>query len=218
MSSEERLKLAIAEDNDEFRHTLRDIISYEPDMQVVALWRSGHEVLAEIDAVQPDILLLDISMPFMDGVATVRHLTERGCPTKVIMLTMHDDEEIVLESLRNGAASYLVKDGSVEQIILAIREVSKGRGLVHPQVTQILLHALSRQTKLNDSWKDVLTAREYDVLKQLTQGKSNEQIAEALHITVKTVKNHVSHILAKMGVADRSQAVLYAVRRRWVLL
>ncbi|WAH37677.1 response regulator [Alicyclobacillus dauci] len=210
------LRVAIAEDNDEFRLTLRDILSYEPNMEVPAIWRNGREVLSEIDDVKPDILLLDISMPIMTGVETVRALHERGCPTKVIMLTMHDDEDVVLQTLKYGAAGYLVKDGSVEDIIRAVREVAAGRGMLHPQVTTILLNEMARAGQLNDDWKGILTAREYDVLRELAKGKSNEQISETLHITLKTAKNHVSHILAKLDVSDRAQAVLHAVRERWV--
>lgn len=212
------LRVAIAEDNDEFRLTLRDIVSYEPDMEVPSLWRNGREVLDEIDKVKPDVLLLDINMPMMDGVETVRKLGERQCQTKVIMLTMHIEEEIVLASLRHGAAAYVVKDGSVDEIIRSIREVAAGRGFVHPQVTPILLHEMVHTAELRDTWNEVLTVREYDVLCELAKGKSNEQIAESLHITVKTAKNHMSHILAKLGVTDRAQAVLYALRSRWVEL
>lgn len=218
MTKTEVVRIAIAEDNDEFRLTLNDILSYEPDMEVVAMWRNGREVLMNIDEIQPEILLLDVNMPIVTGTEVVAELRKRRCPTKVIMLTMYDHEEPVLTSLRNGAASYLVKDGSVEQIIGAVREVTAGRGVVHPQVAPIVIHEMSRQTELEDSWKGVLTPREYDVLGELALGKTNEQIAEALHITVKTAKNHVSHILAKLSVTDRAQAVLYALRKRWVSL
>ncbi|GMA64505.1 response regulator transcription factor [Alicyclobacillus fastidiosus] len=218
LEQKSQLYVAIAEDNDEFRLTLRDIISYEPGMVVPALWRNGREVIDNIAKVNPDILLLDINMPVMDGVETVRALRERQCDIKIIMLTMYDDEKSVLQCLRYGASAYLVKDGSVDEILHAVREVAAGRGVVHPQVTPILLNAVAQSARLNETWKDVLTAREYEVLRELATGKSNEQISETLHISVKTAKNHVSHILAKLGVADRAQAVLYALRKRWVEL
>lgn len=218
MRSPQSLKVAIAEDNDEFRLTLRDILSYEPDMEVVALWRNGREVLEEIHHIQVDILLLDVSMPIFNGVETVRALQNRQVKTKIVMLTMHDESEIVLETLRLGASAYLIKDGSADEIIRAVREVAQGRGLVHPQVMPILLKEMKRDNQLSDSWKRVLTTREYGVLCELAKGKSNEQISDSLHITLKTAKNHVSHILAKLDVTDRAQAVLYAVREHWVEL
>lgn len=212
------VRVAIAEDNDEFRLTVRDIIAYEPDMAVVALWKNGREVLERIEEVKPDVLLLDVKMPLMSGVETIRHLSGRRCDTKIIMLTMHDDEEIVLESFHQGATSFLIKDGPMMSVVRAVREVSQGRGMVDPQVTPILLNQITHVQRLDESWKEILTPREFDVLAQLAGGKSNHQIASALHITVKTAKNHVSHIIQKLGVTDRSQAALYAVRRHWVRL
>ncbi|EPZ43377.1 hypothetical protein N007_13215 [Alicyclobacillus acidoterrestris ATCC 49025] len=210
--------IAIAEDNEAFRVMLRDIVEYEPDMAVVALWKNGREVIEQIADIKPDILLLDVNMPVMDGIETVRTLNQRPLDTKVIMLTMHDDEDVVMQSLRYGASAYLVKDGAADDIVRAIREVAAGRGMVHPQVTPILLNAVAQMSRLNESWKEILTAREYDVLREMAKGRTNEQISEDLHISVKTVKNHVSHILAKLNVPDRAQASLHALRHRWVNL
>lgn len=211
-------RVAIAEDNDEFRLTIRDILSFEPDLNVVALWRNGREVIDEIEEVKPDVLLLDVNMPVLDGVDTVRALKGRALQTKVVMLTMHDSANTVIDSIKHGARGYLVKDGTSDEIIRAVREVAQGNALIHPKVMPILLNEMQKENHLSESWRDVLTLREYEVLIEMATGKTNESIAETLHITPKTTKNHVSHILAKLDVTDRAQAVLHAAKEKWIEL
>ncbi|WP_067622972.1 response regulator [Alicyclobacillus acidiphilus] len=216
MQTQSNVSVAIADDNEEFRLTLRDFLAYEPGIEVVGLWSNGQEVLDEIGSVRPDILLLDITMPKVSGVEVVRALKMRNCSSKIIILTMHDTANVVLETLRDGASGYIIKDGAIDDVVRAIREVNQGNALVHPQVMPVLLGEMRRSHTLNPSWQSILTAREYDVLCEMASGKSNEQISETLHISLKTAKNHVSHILAKLDVTDRAQAVLHAVRERWI--
>lgn len=212
----ETIRISIADDNDNFRETLRDVLQFEQDFQVVALWKDGMEVLTGLENIQTDVLLLDINMPFVNGVEATKQLRTKFPHVKVIILSMHDDEGYVLETLKSGASGYLVKDGSVSEIVRAIREVAAGRAIVHPQVTHTVIAQFQHHTKLNDAWKQVLTNREMDVLEQLAQGKSNEEIAVSLEIAAKTVKSHVSNILAKLEVTDRTQAVILAMRNRWL--
>lgn len=211
-----RVRIAIADDNEQYRDTLRAVLELESDFQVVALWRHGGEVLAKIEQVAPDILLLDIHMPHVNGIETTRRLQEKKIQTKIIILTMYDDAGYVLETLKSGAAGYLVKDGSTQEVIRGIREVAAGRGVIDPQVARTIIAQFQMVVTLNDSWQSILTAREMDVLRELALGKSNEELAETLHITVKTVKNHVSSILAKLQVTDRTQAVIVAMKQRWL--
>ncbi|QQE81431.1 response regulator transcription factor [Alicyclobacillus sp. SO9] len=210
------MKIAIADDNDHFRDTLRDVLQYEPDFQVVALWPNGLDVMAGLETIDPDILLLDINMPFLNGVETTKQLQEKYPKVKIIILSMHDDEGYVLETLRSGASGYLVKDGSAVEVIRAVREVAAGRAIVHPQVTQTVLSQFYGNSVMNDSWREVLTNREMEVLQELALGKSNEDISAALGITTKTVKSHVSNILSKLEVSDRTQAVILALRNHWL--
>ncbi|WP_233095884.1 response regulator transcription factor [Alicyclobacillus sp. SO9] len=216
MSSDKHIKIAIADDNDHFRDTLRDVLQYEPDFQVVALWPNGLDVMAGLETIDPDILLLDINMPFLNGVETTKQLQEKYPKVKIIILSMHDDEGYVLETLRSGASGYLVKDGSAVEVIRAVREVAAGRAIVHPQVTQTVLSQFYGNSVMNDSWREVLTNREMEVLQELALGKSNEDISAALGITTKTVKSHVSNILSKLEVSDRTQAVILALRNHWL--
>lgn len=216
MTPSDVVRVAITDDNEHFRETLRDVLQYEPDFEVVGVWRHGAEALLGLEKVNPDVLLLDINMPLMNGVETTKKLQERFPNVRIIILTMHDDEGYVLETLKSGASGYLVKDGSVSEIVRAVREVSAGRAIVHPQVTHTVIAQFQARQQLNDSWREVLTMREMDVLRELALGKSNEEIAEALHITVKTVKNHVSSIFLKLHVSDRTQAVIVALKNRWL--
>lgn len=210
------IRIGITDDNEHFRETLRDVFQYEPDFQVVGLWRNGMETLAGLETTHPDILLLDINMPVLNGVETTKRLQIQYPNLKIIILSMHDDDGYVLETLKSGASGYLVKDGSVTEVVRAVREVAAGRAIVHPQVTQTVIRQFHDRIELNDTWKDVLTAREMEVLRQLAHGKTNEAIAESLKITIKTAKNHVSNILAKLNVNDRTQAVLIAIKRKWL--
>ena len=210
------IRIAITDDNEHFRETLRDVLQYEPDFQVVGVWRHGAEALLGLETVRPDVLLLDINMPLMNGVEATKRLQARFPEVRIIILTMHDDEGYVLETLKSGASGYLVKDGSVGEIVRAVREVAAGRAIVHPQVTHTVIAQFQTRQEINDSWREVLTIREMDVLRELALGKSNEAIAETLHITVKTLKNHISSIFLKLHVTDRTQAVIVALKNRWL--
>lgn len=213
----DQIHIAIADDNEHFRDTLRDVLQYESDFQIVGVWRHGADVLVGLEEVQPDVLLLDINMPFMNGVETTKRLQSQYPKIRIIILTMHDDEGYVLETLKSGASGYLVKDGSVTEIVRAIREVAAGRAIVHPQVTHTVIAQFQDRMDMSDSWKEILTEREMDVLKELSLAKTNEEIAEALHITANTVKNHISRILSKLNVTDRTQAVIIGLKNRWLL-
>jgi two-component system, NarL family, response regulator DegU len=210
------IRVAIADDNDAFRETLRDVLQFEQDVQVVGLWRNGEEALRGLEEVQPDVLLLDINMPILNGVEATKQMSKRYPNVRIVILTMHDDEGYVLETLKSGASGYLVKDGSVSEVIRAVREVAAGRAIVHPQVTHTVIAQFQERYATNDSWREVLTEREMEILHHLKFGKSNEEIAEALHITPKTVKNHISSILAKLSVTDRTQAVVIALKKKWL--
>ncbi|MCL6516713.1 response regulator transcription factor [Alicyclobacillus sp.] len=210
------IRVAIADDNENFRETLREVLEYEPDLEIVGVWRHGADVLLGLEDVRPDVLLLDINMPFLNGVETTKQLQVRYPDVRIIILTMHDDEGYVLETLKSGASGYLVKDGSVSEVVRAIREVAAGRAIVHPQVTHTVIAQFQERAEMSESWRGLLTEREMDILRELATGKSNEEIAAALNITTKTVKNHISSIFTKLHVQDRTQAVVLAMKRHWL--
>ncbi|MCL6601009.1 response regulator [Alicyclobacillus macrosporangiidus] len=212
----EPIRVAIADDNENFRETLREVLEYEPDLQIVGVWRHGADVLLGLEEVRPDVLLLDINMPFLNGVETTKQLQVRYPEVRIIILTMHDDEGYVLETLKSGASGYLVKDGSVSEVVRAIREVAAGRAVVHPQVTHTVIAQFQERAEMSESWRGLLTEREMDILRELANGKSNEEIATTLNITTKTVKNHISSIFTKLHVQDRTQAVVLAMKKHWL--
>ncbi|RIV18805.1 DNA-binding response regulator [Alicyclobacillaceae bacterium I2511] len=212
------IRIGIADDNEPFRETLSEILAFEPDFQVVGLWRHGAEALVGLGRVKPDVVLVDINMPMLNGVDLTKRAREKFPHIKVIILSMHDDEGYVLETLKAGAAGYLIKDGSGTEVVRAIREVAAGRAYVHPQVTRTVISQFRDKAKLEDTWRGLLTQREMDVLRQLWMGKANDEIAQSLNITTKTVKNHISSILTKLDVGDRTQAVVCAMRRHWLPL
>ncbi|MCL6592931.1 MAG: response regulator transcription factor [Alicyclobacillus sp.] len=211
------IRVAIADDNELFRETLCEVLAFEQDLEIVGVWRHGGEVLHGIREVQPDVLLLDINMPYLNGVETTKQLQALHPQVRIVILTLHDDEGYVLETLKSGASGYLVKDGSVAEVVRAVREVAAGRAIVHPHVTHTVLAQFYDRAEVSDSWRSLLTEREMDILRELAAGKSNEQIAASLQISSKTVKNHMSNILSKLAVTDRTQAVMVAFRNRWLL-
>jgi two-component system, NarL family, response regulator DegU len=210
------IRIAIADDNEQYRNTLQTVLEYEQDFRVIGLWSRGEEVITKISSTSPDVLLLDIHMRQMNGIETIKRLQEFNITSKIIVLTMYDDAEYVLEALKAGASAYLVKDGSSDEIVRAIREVASGGAVIHPQVAKTIIAQFQDTVELNDSWQSILTSREMEVLRELALGKTNEEIAESLHIALKTVKNHVSSILSKLHVTDRTQAVIVAMKQRWL--
>ena len=212
------IRIGIADDNEQFRETLGEILAFEPDFQVVGLWRHGAEALVGLAKVNPDVVLVDINMPMVNGVDVTKRAREKFPQIKVIILSMHDDEGYVLETLKSGAAGYLIKDGSGTEVVRAIREVAAGRAYVHPQVTRTVISQFRDRDRLEDTWRGLLTQREMDVLREMWLGKANDEIAQSLNITTKTVKNHISSILTKLNVNDRTQAVVSAMKRHWLPL
>ncbi|WP_128896367.1 response regulator [Longirhabdus pacifica] len=228
------MKIVIADDHALFREGLKRIINMEEDMQVIGECGDGIAVLEVCNATPPDIVLMDINMPVENGVVATQKLREIFPDIKVIILSIHDDESYVMETLRKGAQGYLLKDMEAKELVNAIRTVVEGNAYIHPKVTGKLVSQLRRMTYVNENGaisemsedhpaaqyikKDdsSLTKREAEVLRLMASGKSNKAIGEHLYISEKTVKNHVSSILQKMEVDDRTQAVIYAIKNGWV--
>src|SRR5690606_30710884 len=220
-----------------FREGLKRILNMEDDIEVIGECGDGIQVLEFCNQVLPDIVLMDINMPVETGVVTTEKLKEIFPDVKVIILSIHDDESYVFESLRKGATGYLLKDMGAEALINAIRSVSQGYSYIHPKVTGKLINQMRRMTYLDEIGvssvanqsldigatyipleESPLTRREAEVLRLMAEGKSNKMIGEHLFISEKTVKNHVSSILQKMEVDDRTQAVINSIKFGWVTL
>jgi DNA-binding NarL/FixJ family response regulator len=208
------LGVLIADDQALMRAGFRMILEAEPDLEVVGEATTGHEAVAETGRLRPDVVLMDVRMPEMDGIEATRRLLDGNGDTKVVMLTTFDMDEYVYEALRAGASGFLVKDVPPEQLIAGIRSVASGDALLAPSVTQRLIQEFVRRPphgiRTPSPELSGLTAREVEVLQMMARGLSNGEIASELFVSETTVKTHVAHLLSKLGVRDRVQAVVFA--------
>jgi two-component system, NarL family, response regulator LiaR len=199
------LAIAIVDDHREVSRGVKTYLESFPDMKVVGIATSGEEALENIHIWKPEILLLDLLMPGgIDGVETARRMKDRFPAVKVIALTASTDEARMMAVLRAGAAGYVRKDAEPEILLAAVRAVGRGKTYIDPAVAASMMRA--------GDGLDELSPREHDVLRQLAFGRSNKEIAEALKITDETVKTHVGHLLGKLQLENRTQAVVYALK------
>lgn len=197
------IRVLIADDHAVVRQGLRTFLDLQDDIEVVAEASDGAEALAAAEQHAPDVVLIDLVMPNVDGIEAIRGLRERVPQARAVVLSSFIDDERLLPAVRAGAAGYLLKDVQPQELVAAIRAVHEGGALLHPKVASRLLEEVAT---------DPLTPREREVLSLIGRGMANKAIALELSLSEKTVKAHVSSILAKLGVADRTQAALYAVR------
>jgi len=195
------------------REGLRTLLELEDDLEVVGEAENGREALALYEATRPDVVLMDIRMPEMDGVEATRRLRQRWPDAQVIILTTFDDDEYVFDGLRAGAQGYLLKAVSAEELADAIRTVAAGAALIDPSVTRKVVAEFARLSRPEHKPSlppEPLSEREMEVLRLLAEGFTNREIAQRLFLAEGTVKNYVSHILDKLGARDRTQAALRA--------
>jgi DNA-binding NarL/FixJ family response regulator len=210
------IRVFLVEDQALVREGIRSLLALEPSIRVTGAAADGEEALAEIPRARPDVVLLDMRLPRLSGLDVLRRLSERGALPPTIILTTFGDDAAVLEGIRAGARGYLLKDVSLRELVDAIRVVASGGTAVRPVVSERVVRGLS-EVEAEPAFErlqppDPLTEREVEVLRLMTGGYSNREIAGALRVAEGTVKNHVSSILSKMGVRDRTRAVLEAVR------
>ncbi|HLS23562.1 MAG TPA: response regulator transcription factor [Pseudogracilibacillus sp.] len=223
----QKIKIALIDDHKLFREGVKRILSFESSFEVVAEAGDGKDVERLVEEHKPDVVLMDINMPEINGIEATKQLLENHPGTKVIILSIHDDETYVSHALQSGAQGYLLKEIDTESLLEAIRVVYDGGSYLHPKVTHNLVQEYRKLVQNQHSKSSVheieyrkplhlLTRRECQVLQLLSEGQSNRMIAETLVISEKTVKNHVSNILQKMEVNDRTQAVVMAIKNGWV--
>jgi DNA-binding NarL/FixJ family response regulator len=210
MTGAEKITVLIADDHPVVRQGLRVLLSLHSDIEVVAEASSGAEAVELAAAVAPEVILLDLKLPGLDGLGVLAELCDRGLAARVLVLTSVGDPASVTVAMRAGAAGFLYKDVDPDALVRAVRSVHDGHTVLAPEAAGSLVHAHARAAAV--SGFDALTAREREVLAQIAEGRSNREIARLLHMSEKTVKTHVSSVLGKLGVADRTQAALYAVR------
>ncbi len=216
--SSKTIRIIVADDHPVVRDGLTAMLGTQPDFEVVGLAATGIEVVDKVRSLKPDIVLLDLEMPEMDGVEALEHLRSQQPEVDVIVFTAFDTDERILSAVRAGAKGYLLKGTPREELFEAVRVVSEGGSLLQPMVASRLMEHLSAETRQSSHSQEKLTAREGEVLKLLAQGKTNREIAAALVITERTVKFHVSSILGKLGAGNRTEAVAIAAQRGLVEL
>jgi DNA-binding NarL/FixJ family response regulator len=208
------LRLAIVDDQGMVRAGFRSLLEGEDDFEVVGEAGNGEEAVAMVAELVPDVTLMDIRMPVLDGIAATRRIVESGVQTKVLVLTTFDLDEYVFEALRAGASGFLLKDAPAEELAAAVRVVAAGESLLAPGVTRRVIDAFVRRpappSTPRESRLELLTPREVEVLGLLARGFSNLDIAGKLFVSEGTTKTHVSNVLAKLGLRDRVQAVIFA--------
>ena len=206
------ISVCLVDDQNLVRQGIRSLLELSDAIRVVAEASDGAQAVATIPEVKPDVVLLDMRMPGMSGLDVLNALAPRGQLPPTIILTTFDDDQLVLAGLKAGAKGYLLKDVTLEQLVGAIRTVAEGGSLVQPAVTQRLLSGLEhmRNEFVSLDRPDPLTDRETEILRLMASGFSNKEIANSLGVAEGTIKNHVSNILSKLGVRDRTRAVLKA--------
>lgn len=222
-----RIQVLIVDDHPLFRRGVRWSLESESDILVVGEAGDGQSAVQQADQLVPDVVLIDINMPVMSGLEVTRILKRRHPQTGVIVFTMHEDDEQLFHAIRVGAAAYITKDVEASEVIKLIRRVARGEYLINENVlsrpfvaTRVLdqFRELSQMEQSTEGVFSPLTPREVEILDCVAQGNSNKEIARILSISDQTVKNHITSILRKLAVNDRTQAVIYALRHGWIKL
>jgi DNA-binding NarL/FixJ family response regulator len=209
------IRVLLVDDQALFREGLETLLSVHADIQVVGQASNGQEAVEVAAKVQPDVVLMDVRMPVLDGVRATRLLKQAQPKCRVIVLTTFDDDEYVFDALRSGAVGYLLKDVASARLIEAIRATARGESILEPSVAAKVIAEFTRVSRIVPATQmeqlvEPLSERELEILALIARGNSNKEIASQLFIAEGTVKNHVTHILGKLGVRDRTQAALKA--------
>ena len=206
----DEIKVLIADDHTVVRKGIRALLETEPGITVVGEAADGEDAIHKALALKPDVILMDLVMPKLDGVQAIKELREKLPEIKVLVLTSFAEDRRIVAAIEAGALGYLLKDSSPEDLVRAIREVHRGESSLHPKVAQQLIKKLRRPAE--EPEREELTARERKVLAFIARGLSNREIARELSISEPTVRTHVSNILRKLGLKSRTQAALYALK------
>lgn len=211
----EKARLLIAEDHTILRQGLRALLSAEPGIEVIGEAGDGLEAIRSIEKLNPDLVLLDLNMPKMDGISVIKEISKRCPDTRILALTMHRDEEYVLEAFKSGANGYCLKSASQGELKLAIKAVLSGKTFVSPEISDKIMEGYletKKSIKKETSW-DTLTQREREVLKLIGEGYRNKEISDYLCISVKTVEKHRANIMEKLDLHSASALTAYAIQK-----
>lgn len=203
-------RVVIVDDHELARAGLRSMLDGEKDLEIVGEAANGRQALAVCRRLQPNLVLMDVRMPELDGLAATRAI-KTDCPaTSVVILTMHENSDYLFEAVKAGAAGYVLKDATRRELVTTLRQVLHGEAVLQPQLAIQLLRRLASESSREGLVEEPLTPREREVLQLIARGQTNQQIARELTLSISTVKTHVEHIIGKLGVSDRTQAAVYA--------
>jgi two-component system, NarL family, response regulator LiaR len=205
------IRVLLVDDHAVVREGLRNFLALQDGLEIVGEAGDGNEAIEQAQRLEPDVILMDLVMPGLDGIGAMRQLRSRSPRSRVIVLTSFLEDERVLPAIQAGAAGYLLKNVAPAELARAIRAAHAGEAIIDPTAAARLVHAIADETRPRIEEPERLTRRERDVLELIARGRSNKRIAFELGISEKTVKTHVGHLLAKLGVTDRTQAALMAV-------
>jgi NarL family two-component system response regulator LiaR len=206
------IRILIADDHAVVREGLRALIDTEPGMELVGEAADGVEAVQKSAAVDPDVILLDLVMPRKGGLEAIREIKEDNPRARILVLTSFAEDEKVFPAIKAGAQGYLLKDSSPRELLQAIRDIHHGQPSMHPTIARKLMHEIQRGSEL-PLVEEPLTERDVEVLSLVAQGFTNQEIADRLFVSERTVRTHVSNILSKLHLANRTQAALYALRK-----
>ncbi|MCZ6535513.1 MAG: response regulator transcription factor [Chloroflexi bacterium] len=211
------IRILLVDDHPILRQGLAAVLNSEEDLEVIAEAGDGLEAVSKATELHPDVILMDLQMPGMDGVEAIQRIKEKAPDIGIIILTTFDTDEYIFQGIEGGARSYLLKDSPPEEVIKAVRAVHRGESLIQPRIAGRLLDRFSQLSKTPAS-EEVLSPREIEVLQLMATGSANKEIASQLFIGESTVKTHIIHIFNKLGVKDRTEAVIAAARKRIIKL
>ncbi len=210
-----KIRLLVADDHKIFRQGITKLLEQEPDLQVVGEAADGREAVKKATELKPDLVLMDIAMANLNGLEATKQIKKVLPETKIIMVTMHKNEEYILQSFQAGGSGYILKEGAVEELVNAIRSIYQDKSFLSPTISKTLIDAYLRkmETGKTETPFDLLTDREREVLQLIAEGYTNREVAKALFISVKTVEAHRAHIMQKLNIHDVAKLVKYAIQK-----
>lgn len=215
-----KIRILLADDHVVLREGTRELLEREEDMEVVAEAGDGEEAVRLAGRQRPDVAIMDISMPRLNGIEATRQIKAINPATAVLVLTAYDDDQYIFALLEAGAAGYLLKDVHAQELVRAVRAVHSGESVLHPAVARKVINRFARPAEKREEEKEAcqLTERELEILKLAAKGMSNREIAHALFLSIRTVQAHLTNIFNKMGVGSRTEAVIKGLREGWLTL
>lgn len=208
-----RIRIYLADDHELVRRGLLALLSTEPDLEVVGVGADGAEAVSQAAALEPDVILMDLQMPRKSGIEAIGEIKEANPHARILVLTSFGDDDLVFAAIQAGALGYLLKDSSPQELVQAIKNVHDGHPFLDPEIALKMIHEINRPLANRTPTEEPLTPRETEILKLVARGLSNNDIAGELVVSERTVRTHLSNILSKLHLANRTQAALYALRQ-----